>query len=177
MAYEAFYIDEFQDYLEDLCVKNKEILHTAATEVAPAGQRTFSRFESEEHINAITNCQGKNIVVVADYFGQRIGEVEGYQMRNTVSIYFAVKRESGSNDNTDEINSAIKKAEEIMFQFIKRLEKDFDEGCNALEFLEPERMSWTKIENQPWLDNYYGWDLSLSFKSYMPDFDPDDWEE
>jgi hypothetical protein len=64
-----------------------------------------------------------------------------------------------------------------MFQFIKRLEKDYDDGCNALEFLEPERMSWTKIENQPWLDNYYGWDLSLSFKSYMPEHDPDDWEE
>jgi len=65
----------------------------------------------------------------------------------------------------------------IMFQFMLRMEKDFEEGCNALESLKPEKMTWDKIDDQPWIDNYYGWDLNIPFGSFLPEYNADDWEE
>lgn len=166
-----FYIDEIQDYLENLCLLNKIVKHNEN------GQRSFSRFESEEHINQIVNNASKNIVVVADYYGQRIGEPDDKRLRLVIEIRFAVKKESGTGDETNAINEAVKKAEQIMFQFMNKMEMDFQEGCNALETLEPEKITWNRIEDQPWLDDYYGWDLIVPFGSYMPPHDENDWEE
>jgi hypothetical protein len=177
MSVPDFYIDEIQDYLEELCVKNKIVAHTKPIEGQTAARRSFARFESYEHISSIQSDASKNIVVVADYYGQRIGEADDKKLRMTIQLRFAVKKETGTGDETNAINEAIKVAEQIMFQFQNRIELDYEEGCNALEMLEPEKISWDKIEDQPWLDDYYGWDLNLPFKSYMPDHDPADWDE
>lgn len=177
MSWDPYYIDEIQDYLEDKCELNKLVAHNKVTENCPGGQRTFARFESEEHIMQIKNNGGVNIVVVADYYGQRVGDVDDQKLLLTIQVRFAVKKESGGGDETDAINDAVKLAEKIMFQFWAQMEKDFQEGCNALENLEPEKVTWHKIEEQPWLDDYYGWDLNISFKSWMPEYDAADWEE
>jgi hypothetical protein len=172
-----FNIDLFQDYLETLCQRSKLVQHKIIVPPAKKAQRTFARFESEEHIGAIKSCAGKNIVVVADYYGQRVGDADDQRLRITVSIRFAAMKVSGTKDETDAINTAIKTAEDMMFQFIAMMEKDFREGCNALETLEPERLTWNRIEEQPWLQDYYGWDLNISFGSYMPEHNEDNWEE
>lgn len=176
MAFDEFHIDELQDYLEDLCVKNKLVEHTKVTDLNPEGQKAFARFESNDQVNQITQSAAKNIVVVADYFGERVGAPDDKRMRAVVQLIFAVKKEAATEDETSAINDAIKLAEKIMFQFMTRMEKDMEDGCNALEALEPEAMRWDAIENQPWLDDYYGWELSIPFKSYIPAYDADDWE-
>ncbi len=174
---ESYYIDEFQDYLEEKCERNRLVAHNKVTDSATAGQRTFARFESDEHIRAIQNCAGKNIVVVADVYGQRVGEVDDYKLRYTVQLLFAVKKESNTANETAAINTAIQTAEKIMFQFWNMMEKEFREGCNALENLEPEKVNWTPIQDQPWLDDYYGWVLNVPFGTYMPEYDTADWED
>lgn len=177
MPFDEFYIDEVQDYLEERCIKNKLVAHTKVTERNPEGQRSFARFESNEQMNQITSSQAKNIVVVADYYGQRIGDADDKRMRAVIQLRFAVKKDAASGDEQNAVNDAIKLAEKIMFQFMVRMEKDMQDGCNALEALEPEKMVWDKIEEQPWLDDYYGWDLSVPFRSYIPEYNADDWEE
>ncbi|MBE2229960.1 MAG: hypothetical protein IAE96_04870 [Chitinophagaceae bacterium] len=176
MSVESIYIDGVQDYLEDACELNKLVGHNKPTDVAPDGQRTFARFESEEHIRAIVNCAGKNIVVVADCFGQRTGEVDDQSLVYTLQLLFASKKETGTGNETAAINDAIKTAEKIMFQFWTKMEKDFQEGCNALEDLQPERVTWNPIQDQPWLDDYYGWILSIPFGTYMPEYNDADWD-
>lgn len=176
MSDASYYIDEFQDYLEAKCVLNKLVAHTKVTDAAAGGQRTFARFESEEHIRAIQNCAGKHIVVVADVYGQRVGDVDDYKLRYTVQLRFAVKKDSNTADETAAINTAVQTAEKIMFQFWSQMEKDFQEGCNELDNLEPEKVTWNKIDDQPWLDDYYGWDLNISFGSFMPEYNEADWE-
>lgn len=176
MAFDDFNIDVLQDYLQSLCESNKDVQHLKIVAPAVKAQHAFARFESEEHIAAIKNCGAKNIVVVADYYGQRVGDADDYRTRLTVQIRFAVRRLNGTGNVTEAINDAVTKAEDIMFQFIAKMDKDFREGCNALEAMEPERITWDKIEEQPWLDDYYGWDLNLSFGSYMPPYDENDWE-
>lgn len=177
MAFDDFNSDLFQDYLQGLCERHKVVRHLVIVPPAIKAQHSFSRFESEEHIRAIVNCGANAIVVVADIYGQRSGDADDQKIRYTVQIRFAVKKSSATRDETNAINEAIKTAEAIMFQFIAMMEKDFREGCNALETLEPERMTWNKIDDQPWLDSYYGWDLNLSFGSYMPEHDEANWEE
>lgn len=177
MSYTDFDIDTFQDYLEQKCVLNKLIAHNKVTDNCPNGQRTFSRFESEEHILQIQNNAGENILIVADVYGQRAGAPDDKRIRYTVQLRFAVKKKSGSGDNQDAINEAVKKAEKIMFQFVNVFEKEAEEGCNELEGYEPMETRWDKIEEQPWLDDYYGWDLNISFLSYLHAYDAADWEE
>jgi len=176
MAFEDFHIDSFQDYLQGLAEANKDVAHLKIPAGRTKEQHSFARFESDEHIAAIANAQAKNILVVADYYGQRKGDADDFQVRLTVQLRFATKRETATKDETAAISDAVQKAEDIMFQFMAKMETDFREGCNALESLEPERITWTKIEDQPWLDGYYGWDLNLSFGSYMPAYDENDWE-
>lgn len=174
---ESYYIDEIQDYLEELAEKNKIVQHKAAIAGRTNSRRAFARFESEEHIAAITNAASNNIVVVADYYGQRIGDIDDKELRMVLEVYFAVKKADGTQNETNAINEAIKTAEKIMFQFWNKMEADFLEGCNALERLEPDKVTWNKIEDQPWLDDYYGWSLNIPFRSYMPEHNPEDWEE
>lgn len=176
MAFEDFHIDTFQDYLQTLAESNKDIAHLKVPAGKTRALHSFSRFESEDHIAAIKACQAQNILVVADYYGQRKGDADDYQVRLTVQLRFCSKRAVATRDESQAINDAVQKAEDIMFQFMAKMEADFRDGCNALESLEPERISWSKIEDQPWLDGYYGWDLNLSFGSYMPAYDENDWE-
>lgn len=177
MAFEDFNIDTFQDYLQQLAEASKDLAHLKIPDGRTKAQHSFARFESNEHIDAIASAQSKNILVVADYYGQRKGDADDYQIRLTVQLRFATKRNVATKDETDAINEAVQTAEAIMFKFMAKMEKDFREGCNALETMEPERITWTKIEDQPWLDGYYGWDLNLSFGSYMPAYDENDWEQ
>lgn len=173
---ESYYIDGFQDYLEELSEKNKLVAHNKVTNSAQAGQRTFARFQSEEHIRAIQNCAGKNIVVVADCYGQRTGEVDDQALLYTVQLLFASRKETGTGNETAAISDAIKQAEQIMYQYWTKMEKDFQVGCNALEDLKPEQISWSPIDDQPWLDDYYGWVLNVPFGSFMPEHNENDWE-
>jgi hypothetical protein len=177
MSTESYYIDEVQDYLELKCELNKIVAHKKPIEGVTDERRSFARFESDEHIGAIQSCASPVIVVVADYSGQRIGEVDDQQLRMTLQLRFCARKETGTGDETNAINEAVKLAEKVMFQFLTQMEKDFQEGCNALERLEPDKISWNKIEDQPWLDNYYGWDLNIPFRSYMPAYDASEWEE
>ena len=171
-----FYIDEIQDYLELKCELNKLVKHNVVLSAGEAPQRAFARFESDEHITMINNNGAKNIVVVADYHGQRIGDVDEKKLRMTVEVIFAVKKEPATEDETNAINDALKLAEKIMFQFWNQMEKDYQEGCNALEYLEPGNVNWNKIDDQPWLNDFYGWILNVPFGSYMPGHDEGDWE-
>lgn len=174
---ESYYIDEIQDYLEDLATKNKLVAHLSPVDQVTSERRAFSRFESEEHIRAIQHCGSPNIVVVADYYGQRIGDIDDKELRLVLQVRFCCKKQSGSGDETEAINAAVKLAEKIMFQFWIKMETDFQAGCNALDKMEPDKVSWNKIDDQPWLDDYYGWDLNIPFRSYMPEHNPEDWEE
>lgn len=168
----AYYIDELQDYLEGLCQSHEDIQHNVDS------RRGFARFESDEHIRQIVNNATLVAVIVADYYGQRVGEIEEYRIRQVVQIRFVVKRIVGNSTPTDEINEAIKKAEQVMFDFIARMEKDFyDDDCGSLRGLEPDKITWDKVEDQPWLDDYYGWDLNIPLRSNLPAYDATKWIE
>jgi hypothetical protein len=177
MPVDYFDIDLFQDYLQSLCERSKLVKHLKTVAPATRPQHTFARFEAQTHIAAIQNTGGPNIVVVADVFGQRVGDPDDGRIRYTVQVRFATRKAAGTRDEENAINDAIKTAESIMLKFIAMFEKDFQQGCHALESFEPEKVTWNPIDDQPWLDGYYGWDCNFSFGSYMPAHDENDWEE
>ncbi|MFL5788637.1 MAG: hypothetical protein ACJ748_11335 [Flavisolibacter sp.] len=162
------FLDEMQDYLEDLCTKHIDIQHNTD------GKRCFARFQSEEHIEEIEQSGGLNIVVIANYYGQRIGEIDEKKIRQVIKIRFA-STATGANDRTTAINNAVKKAESIMFDFMTKLQNDFEEDdCGLLRFVDFEKMSWDAFEGD-WLASFYGFDLEVPFKSYMPAYDAAKW--
>lgn len=163
----SFNTNDIQNYFEDLCTRHVYLKHDTD------GRRAFARFRSDEHIRQIQNSITPNIVVVSAVNGQRIGEFDDKKVRRGISLIFAAQA-FVADSVTTAINDAITRAEEIMFDFMTQIDKDFAEGCGPLRYFEPEKLSWEDIDG-PWLDNYYGWELFVPFKSFMPAYDAAKW--
>lgn len=163
-----YYVDEFQTYLEGLCEKHVDVQHNVG------GIRTFARLMSDEEVNELTNHAGKNIVVVAAFYGRAHGHPDDQQLRQFVQLRFASFAERST---TVGINEALKKSFRIMWDFITRMKHDIktDDGCGEMNGLEFENLSWDEIPGQPWLENHFGWDLTIPFKSYQPQYDAAQW--
>jgi hypothetical protein len=173
MAYQ-FDIDKIQDYIEQLCTRNKDVQHNQN------GIKSFARFQSNEQVNELKKAAGKNIVVVGGIGGHRVGERDEKKLQREMILRFAVYAEK-SGDVEGAKKDAIRKAEEIMLDFMTEMERqqendfDNDDSCSIMHFLQPENFFWEEIEDQPWLLNHYGWDLTVPFKVYMPSHNPDKW--
>lgn len=163
----TFNLEAIRIYFEDLCEKHSDLRHNAD------GQRAFASLNSDEHIRNIQNHGTPHIVVISSASGQRIGDFDDKKVRRGLSIIFASKA-FNNLDVTNSINTANNKAEEIMFDFLNKMDIDFLEECTLLQYFEPEKISWEQIEG-PWLDNYYGWELFVPFKSFMPPYNAEKW--
>ena len=169
MSYQ-FDIDDCLDYIEGLCRDHVEINHSVTN-------RCFAR--GEEHIEAVRKNAGKIVVVVVSIDGRRHGIKDDQQLRREVVLRVAAYADAGVGV-TDAKKRARKKAEEIMFDIWNKMEHqqeldlDGEEACSIMRFLEPEAMSFEEIE-APWLINHYGWDLTIPFKVYMPQYNAEKW--
>lgn len=159
-----------QEYFEGLCEKHVDLRHNFE------GRRAFAWFKTESHIREIANAGTENIVVVSALSVQRIGDFDEKRIRRGVSLIFAAKAINNDLDVTEAIKAANAKAEEILLDFVAKIDADFEEGCDELQSFEPEKISWEDID-APWLDNYYGYELFMPFKSYLPPYDSDKWVE
>lgn len=162
-----YYVDQFQTYLEGLCEKHVDVQHNVG------GLRTFARLMSDEEVNELVNHAGKNIVIVSSFYGRAVGAADDQQMRQFVQIRFACHV---TNNTTEEINEALKKSFRIMWDFITRFKKDIkdDDGCGELSGMEQQNISWDEIP-APFLENHFGWELTLPFRSFQPQYDAAQW--
>jgi hypothetical protein len=160
-------LKDIQDYVEDLCKKHVGILHLTD------GRRGFARLTTDDHITQIKKKATPNIVVISAVNGQRIGDIDENKIRRGVSIIFA-SHASTSGGRGESVDAANNKSESIMFDFMSRLQKDFEDDCPLLFTLELEKITWDDIEG-PWLDNYYGWIMFIPFKTDFPEYDDTKW--
>ncbi len=162
-----FDIDEIQDYIKQLCIRHTDVQHGLN------GQQSFARFHLEEEVNALRNSAGKCIVVVGNITGRRSGHRDDKTLQREITLRFAVYADMNGEIDAAR-NAAMRKAEEVMFDFMAEMEKkqeaDFDEDtqCGLMNHLQSEGFNWEEIEDQPWLVHHYGWDLTIPFKVYMP---------
>jgi hypothetical protein len=156
-----------EDYIELKCRRHVLIQHNSIT------RRAFASFRSEEHIRQIQNNITENIVVMSDFNAQRTGNFDDKTIQRGVSIIFA-SHARNDLDVTAAINAANDTSEEILLDFITEFDKDFEEECGLLRFFQLEKINWESIEG-PWLDNYYGWELFIPFKDFLPVHNPDKW--
>ena len=168
-----YYIDSFQDYLETLCTQHKKLLH----DPEPEGLKSFVRFHSGDGLNQITNNPGGNLVMVSRFYGKAIGSMDDQLMRQYVEIRFcSFAHRPLDGDITGAINGAIDTAFTIMLDFIAKMLHDMrSDDCGPLRGIELDQCNWDEIPEQPFLDNHYGWDLTIPFRSSMPDHNPDAW--
>lgn len=163
-----FQFSDFEDYLEQLCREHTDVAHEVN------GMHCFSRLRSNDEVNAIINNPGANIVLLGRFNGRAAGESQEAGMKQFAVIRFASYAEVTGNSSS--IDAAIDTAWNIMMQFIARFRKDYyDDDCGPLGNVEFENMSWTEIDEPIYLENHYGWDLSLPFRSTQPAFDADKW--
>jgi hypothetical protein len=173
MAYE-FDIDKVQDYIESVAERNKNVGHNVN------GVRSFARYHSDDQMIEIKKNAGKNIVVVVDTGGHRVGHKDDRMLQRELVLRFACYAEK-NGDVAAAKKAAITKAEEIMFDFMTEMElqqeSDLDQDipCGVMHYLQPENYSWQEITDQPWLLNHFGWDLTVPFRTYMPAHDAAKW--
>lgn len=167
-----FSTEVVQDYLEQLSSQHKGVAHNVD------GKRAFARFQTDEHITELRNKAAKTIVVVADISWRPTGEQDENLLQCEMIIRFSAMADKVENAAAK--LAAMNKSEAIAMQFAARMKEqhlldiEADE-CGPMHHLQPMSFVWEAIEEQPWLLNHYGWDMKLSFKTYMPQYDAAQW--
>jgi len=165
-----FQFKDFEDYLEQLCRENTDVLHELN------GQVCFSRLRSNDEVTEISNNAGKSVVILGRFSGRATGDSDEAGMRQFAVIRFACYADIQEGDISGGIDDAIDKAWNIMMQFIAKFRKDYrDDDCGPLANFEFENMSWSEIDEPIYLENHYGWDLSVPFRSTQPAYDAAKW--
>lgn len=165
-----FQFIDFEDYIEQLCRENMDVRHELN------GQECFSRLRSQEEITQLTNNAGRNIVLLGRFNGRAFGESQEQGMRQFAVLRFASYADPTTGDPSGSIDTAIDTAWNIMMQFVAKFRRDYKEDdCGPLGNVEFESMSWAEIDEPIYLENHYGWDLSLPFRSTQPAYDADKW--
>ncbi|MGN6477248.1 MAG: hypothetical protein ACTHKV_08480, partial [Flavipsychrobacter sp.] len=139
-----------------------------------ADNRAFCRFQDNTQFDAIRNNASRNIVVIMSFFGRASGDVEDPAVMNTIVVRFSCYAKTV---NSAEITTALEKAFSIMQDFWTRMMNDYrEDSCLWLN-----QADWTNIQfeeiEQPWLQNHFGWDLVLPYKTYLPAYNPEKWND
>lgn len=167
-----FQFSDFEDYLEQLCREHVDVGHEVD------GKVCFSRLRGRDEVTEIINNAGKNIVLLGRFNGRAFGDSQEAGMRQFAVIRFASFAELNNGDLTGGIDTAIDTAWNIMMQFIAKFRMDYKEDyCGPLGNVEFENMSWNEIDEPVYLENHYGWDLSIPFRSTQPGYDAGKWSE
>lgn len=159
------YLKEASDYLSTLAEKHKALLHGN-------DNKAFCRYSDQSQFEALRMNASKNIVVVLSFFGNSDGDAEEACTKNTIVVRFSCYSKTV---NSTEIIKASEKALEILLDFWSRMIKDLSEDfCAWLRNIFWEEIQIDEIQ-QPWLQNHYGWDMVIPFRSALPEYDADKW--
>lgn len=165
-----FQFKDFEDYLEQLCREHKSVGHEVND------KHCFSRLRSNDEITQITLNAGVNIVLLGRFNGRAIGESQEAGMQQVAVIRFASYAQNNDGDISGGIDNAIDTAWIIMMDFIARFREDYkNDDCGPLANIEFQNMSWAEIDEAIYLENHYGWHLTLPFRSTQPAYDADKW--
>lgn len=157
------YLKELSEYFEQLCEEHVDVAHSTTN-------RAFCRYQDMEELAQLRNAAGKNIVVVKSFFGVASGEFDDAEMQNTMVLCFSSYAKAVKSS---EIIEASEQSFQILLDFVTRMRKDFeDQPC-------PWKIDWERIQfdeiEQPWLQNHYGWDLLIPYRTVLPAYNENRW--
>lgn len=159
------FIKEISDYLQQLCEQHAEVADSTTN-------RAFCRYHDTEELAQLRNAASKNIVVVKSFFGRASGDYEDAGMKNTIVICFS---SYAITVKSADIVAASEKAFTIMADFLVKMRQDFEyDDCAWLKGVDWNNVQFDEIE-QPWLQNHYGWDLVLPYRTVLPAYDANRW--
>lgn len=152
---------EFQDYLEYLSVKHKQVAHSTG------GRRSFFKLNAEEEIAAIPGKAASPSVHFINFHGTTKNEV----LECAAIVYFLVHVPTGLQSL--EVEKARVQAFNIMLEFNSRIIADFEDGdkCSFFNQLNNADFQPTGPHNQ----HSVGWAYTLRFTLELPTYDPGKW--
>jgi hypothetical protein len=168
---DEYYFSGFQDYIKSLCETHTDLLHAA-------DNQAFIHFQSDNEVSGLFNNPSPNLVLFSRFYGRAQGaSADTMQMKQFASIRFACYAVQPVDGNiTGSIADALDKAFSIMMDFIAKMVKDQrDDTCGALRRMELETCSWSEIPDQPFIENHFGWELSIPFSSEFPAYNAAKW--
>lgn len=161
----AVFIKEVSDYFQLLAAAHGEVKDSVIN-------RAFCRYRDNEQFNQIRNNAAKNIVIIKSFFGKAVGEYDDFAVSNTLVISFSSYAKTVASKD---IVAASELSFEIMLDFwVKMLHDDEEDNCLWLKTVDWQNIQFDEIE-QPWLQNHYGWELIIPYKTTLPAFDISKW--
>jgi hypothetical protein len=158
--------NEFQDYLARLCAEHIVLQHSPSN-------ASFSRMMDDNAIDQIKRSSSKNFCIVSSFYGRGNGRPSDDLIHQYAYIIFASYAGAASNAPTIALDDSM----HIMMDFISRMHQDSegDEACGILRRLNLEELTFEELDDQPILDNHYGWVLMVPFKTTIPSYNPQRW--
>lgn len=161
------FLKEASDYLQGLSELHVDILHSNSN-VA------FCRFMDQQQLSQLSISASKNIIIVGSFRGRAIGTYEDEAVKNVLQVRFSCYAKTVTSAD---IVATTEKSLCILLDFWRRLRHDFDtDDCLWMKGIEWENISFEDIE-QPWLQNHYGWDLLIPYKTSLPEFNNQKWTD
>jgi len=165
----SLYFKQYQAYLETLAREHVDLVHSDTN-------HAFSRFESEDELNKLKARKKPFALIVGTFYGRSKGGIDEGKMTQYASLYFVGRVKRNPENQSAELENVLQKCWEIMMDFYARhIEDMMDDDCGPLKGLRPEEMSWDPIEEQPILDNHFGWEMLIPFVVDRPIFNPEKW--
>lgn len=151
----------FQDYLEFLCEKHKQVAHKSG------GRRSFFKLNGEEEVSANTAKSASPSVHLVSFHGA----IRNDLLECVAVVYFLTHVSTGMQ--SVEIEKARVQAFSIMLDFYSRILRDWEAGdrCSFLTQLNDPDFQATGPHNQ----NSVGWAFSLRFSLNIPPYDTGKW--
>jgi hypothetical protein len=161
-------LKEVSDYFKSLSALHKDVLDTP-------NNRAFCRYQDNTQFDELRNNAAKNIVVVMGFFARSNGSYDDQELKNTVIV--RISSYSKTLKSADISRASEETSMGILLDFWTRMRKDFEDAidiCPWLRWVDWENIQVEEIE-QPWLQNHYGWDWVVPFRTNLPAYNPDKW--
>lgn len=165
-----FSFKSFQRYVKQLCEKHKIVAHQDGT------RQTFFRMDEVEKPYSGSSIGASPFVRIDDVVGYPVGGDEPIALEWSVVIHFLSVVDPVDGNISDAIENAREETFEILFDFWLKIVSDYENGyCVNLgiKYLNGQQMEFAPMG--PEGVNEYGWLLRMTFRTFLPTYDPSKW--
>lgn len=158
-------LDDWENYLNGLCVLHKTVLHTVG------GRRAFIPFGTDE--TPVNNSKLSSPYIRHSYFNGA-GQQESLWVFNS-EILFLVNVPTSTGNMEEKVKEARREAFSLLQDFEARIRYDYENGdiCELLSDMGEAVIEPIGPEDQ----TAYGWSYTLRITGEKPDHDPEKWNE
>lgn len=164
------YLEDIQEYFEDLSALHQDVLHNSN------GRKAFFRLQSMGEMTQLPNNAGPVLVMIERFNGRAVGDYDANKAQQFVTIRFAKLLDIPTDgDFETALVACMDQCYLIMLDYVSKMRFDYEaDSCSWLKHVDFKSISWAEFQG-PIIEQHYGWDLVIPFLSAMPAYRAEKW--